>query len=325
MQASTLEKLHEGHQGIQRCRLRAQESVWWPGISSQIKDKIQRCPTCAELAINPVEPMIPSSLPDRPWQKLGADLFYYRGKNYLLVVDYYSRYPEVAELSSTTSRNVISALKSMFSRHGIPDLLHSDNGPQFSSEELNQFAESYDFELSTSSPYYPQGNGLVERMVKTIKSLFNKSEDRYLSISIDLPFDSSSLVWSESSSLLMGRQPRSTLPQINSHLTPDWSHLISFPENDMKFKEKQKQNYDSRHRVHFQNTLPESVWIKSDKRPTQGTIHSDATTPRSYWVDTPSGKLRRNRRHLTVVPPNSVSRDPIITRSKTKKGRCDRM
>ena len=326
MQASTLDKLHEGHQGIQRCRLRAQESVWWPGISSQIKDKIQRCPTCAELAINPVEPMIPSSLPDRPWQKLGADLFYYRGKNYLLVVDYYSRYPEVAELSSTTSRNVISALKSMFSRHGIPDLLHSDNGPQFSSEELNQFAKSYDFELSTSSPYYPQGNGLVERMVKTIKSLFNKSEDRYLSLLI---YRSTPLPWCglSPSSLLMGRQPRSTLPQINSHLTPDWSHLISFPENDMKFKEKQKQNYDSRHRVHFQNTLPEgtTVWIKSDKRPTQGTIHSDATTPRSYWVDTPSGKLRRNRRHLTVVPPNTVSRDPIITRSKTKKGRCDRM
>ena len=58
------------------------------------------------------------------------------------------------------------------------------------------------------------------------------------------------------STLLMGRQPRSTLPHTNSHLTPDWSHLISFPENDVKFKEKQKQNYDSRHRVDFQNTLP---------------------------------------------------------------------
>ena len=244
MQASTLDKLHEGHQGIQRCRLRAQESVWWSGISCQIKDKIQRCPTCAELAINPVEPMIPSSLPDRPWQKLGADLFYYRGKKYLLVVDYYSRYPEVTELSSTTSRNVISALKSMFSRHGIPDLLHSDNGPQFSSEELNQFAKSYDF----------------ERMVKTIKSLFNKSEDRYLSLLI---YRSTPLPWcgQSPSCLLMGRQPRSTLPQINSHLTPDWSHLISFPENDMKFKEKQKQNYDSRHRVQFQNTLPEGTTV----------------------------------------------------------------
>ena len=128
MQTSALDKLHQGHQGIQRCRLRAQQSVWWLGISSQIKEIIQRCPTCAEMAANPCEPMISSSLPERPWQKLGADLFYYKGNNYLLVVDYYSRYPEVAELSSTTSRSVITALKSMFSRHGIPDRLHSDNG-----------------------------------------------------------------------------------------------------------------------------------------------------------------------------------------------------
>ena len=326
MQTSTLDKLHQGHQGIQRCRLRAQQSVWWPGISSQIKEIIQRCPTCAEMAVNPCEPMISSSLPERPWQKLGADLFYYKGKNYLLVVDYYSRYPEVAELSSTTSRSVITALKSMFSRHGIPDLLHSDNGPQFSSEELDQFAKSYDFLLSTSSPYYPQGNGLVERMVKTIKNLFKKSDDRYLSLLI---YRSTPLPWCGLSptSLLMGRQPKSTLPQINTHLTPDWPHLISFPENDSKFKEKQRQYYDNRHRVHSQDKLSEGtpVWIKTDKQQTQGTVHSDAKTPRSYWVDTPSGNLRRNRRHLKIVPdtvvpspPPDFVRDPIMTRSKTK-------
>ena len=77
----------------------------------------------------------------------------------------------------------------MFSRHG---LLHSDNGPQFSSEELDQFAKSYDILLSTSSPYYPQGNGLVERMVKTIKNLFKKSDDRYLSLLI---YRSTPLPW----------------------------------------------------------------------------------------------------------------------------------
>ena len=188
MQTSTLDKLRQGHQGIQRCHLRAQQSVWWPGIYSQIRDKIQRCPTCAEMVVNPSEPMISSTLPERPWQKLGADLFYmyYRGKHYLLVVDYFSRYPEVAEHSSTTSCSVITALKSMFSHHGIPDLLHSDNGPQFSSEELDQFAKSYDFRLSTSSSYmyFPQGNGLVERMVKTIKRLFEKSDDHYRSLLI---------------------------------------------------------------------------------------------------------------------------------------------
>ena len=191
VQTSTLDKLHQGHQGIQRCRLRAQQSVWWPGIS-QIRDKIQRYPTCAEMAVNLCEPMISSSLPERPWQKLGADLFYYRGKNYLLVVDYFSRYPKVAELSSTTSRSVITALKFMFSHHGIPDLLHSDNGPQFSSEELDQFAKSYDFRLSTSSPYFPQENSLVEHTVKTIKCLFEKSDDHYLSLLI---YRSTPLPW----------------------------------------------------------------------------------------------------------------------------------
>ena len=156
----------------------------------------------------------------------------------------------------------------MFSRHGIPDLLQSDNGPQLSSEELNQFAKSHDFELSKINPYYPQRNGLVERIVKTIKILFNKSEDRYLSLLI---YHSTPLPWCglSLSSFLIGGQPKNTLPQINTHLTPDWSHLISFPENDFKFKEKQKHNCDSRHRVHFQSILPEgtTVLIKSDKRP----------------------------------------------------------
>ena len=188
----------------------------------------------------------------------------------------------------------------MFSRHG---LLHSDNGPQFSSEELDQFAKSYDILLSTSSPYYPQGNGLVERMVKTIKNLFKKSDDRYLSLLI---YRSTPLPWCGLSpaSLLMGRQPKSTLPQINTHLTPDWPHLISFPENDSKFKEKQRQYYNNRHRVHSQDKLSEGtpVWIKTDKQQTQGTVYSDAETPRSYWVNTPSGNLRRNRRHLKIVP-----------------------
>ena len=126
---------------------------------------------------------------------------------------------------------------------------------------------------------------------------------------------------------LMGRQPKSTLPQINTHLTPDWPHLISFPENDSKFKEKQRQYYDNRHRVHSQDKLSEGtpVWIKTDKQQTQGTVHSDAKTPRSYWVDSPSGNLRRNRRHLKIVPdtvvpspPPDFVRDPIMTRSKTK-------
>ena len=80
--------------------------------------------------------MIVSPLPDYPWQVIGTDLFELEGVTYLLVVDYFSRYPEVKQLKSTTSTAVIHALKAIFSTHGIPEIVRSDNGPQFSSQEL---------------------------------------------------------------------------------------------------------------------------------------------------------------------------------------------
>ena len=81
---------------------------------------------------------------------------------YLLLGDYYSRFIEVVKLSSTTTRCIVSAMKSMFGRHGIPEVLISDNGPQYSSDEFIEFASSYDFKHVTSSPYHLQGNGEAE-------------------------------------------------------------------------------------------------------------------------------------------------------------------
>ena len=77
---------------------------------------------------------------------------------YLIVVDYFSRYPEVVQLKSTTSSSVIKALKAMFSHHGVPSIFMSDNAPQFVSREMKEFADSYGFTLVTSSPHYPQSN-----------------------------------------------------------------------------------------------------------------------------------------------------------------------
>ena len=116
------------------------------------------------------EPMISSKLPKHPWEKIATDLFELNKQTYLLTVDYYSRYPEVIKLNSTTSTSVITAMKSVFSRNGIPNTVISDNGPQYDSVEMKQFASSYRFNHITSSPYYPQSNGLAKCMVKTIKT-----------------------------------------------------------------------------------------------------------------------------------------------------------
>ena len=93
----------------------------------------------------------------------------------LELVDYYSRFPEIRHLSSTRSANVISALTEIFACHGIPSEIVSDNGPQFSGAEFQQFAVKLGFRHITSSPRYPQGNGLVERCVQTVKAMLKKA------------------------------------------------------------------------------------------------------------------------------------------------------
>ena len=115
--------------------------------------------------------MIPTDLPDYPWQKIETDLFFMNGANYLIAVDYFSRYFEIIKLKSTTSSSVIEGLKSFFSRHGIPETVVSDNGPQYASREFAEFALSYKFQHVTSSPLFPHSNGQAERTVQTAKRL----------------------------------------------------------------------------------------------------------------------------------------------------------
>ena len=97
-------------------------------------------------------------------------------------MDYFSRYIEILQLSTTTSASIITALKTLFSRHGIPDVLVTDNGPQYASLEFSEFSKFYNFTHQISSPYHPQGNGEVERAVRTVKSLLKDCKDPHLAL-----------------------------------------------------------------------------------------------------------------------------------------------
>ena len=335
LQAETLQKIHTGHQGIVRCRLRAVTSVWWPGISKEVEAFVQKCPECMKSAPNPREPLLSTPLPKHPWERVAADLFQFNGSTYLLVVDYFSRYPEVIKLNSTTSKTVISTLKSIFSHHGVPSVLMSDNGPQFDSSYMKDFANTYGFEHVTSSPHYPQSNGLAERTVKTMKSLLEHTNDPYLAL---LSYRSTPLPWCNYSpaELLMGRRIKTDIPQITSQLTPQWHFLPDFQQKDKEFKNTQKRNYDCRHQVRPADTLPDdsSVWVTTGNSQTPGKVITNAGTPRSYLVNTPSGPVCRNRQHLKhrlsrsddntpdIPTPTSTSRDEperdrIMTRTQT--------
>ena len=135
-----LDHIHTGHQGISKYRERVRQSIWWPGLSRQLEELVKNCSTCLKCSNQRREPLIPTCLPKLPRQQVATDLFKLQSHYYLLIVDYYSRYIEVAVLTRTTAEEVIRHTKSIFSRHGIPEVVISDNGPQFSSEAYATFA-----------------------------------------------------------------------------------------------------------------------------------------------------------------------------------------
>ncbi|KAL3190288.1 hypothetical protein MRX96_019822 [Rhipicephalus microplus] len=214
-----LRRVHEGHQGIARCRASAKESLWWPEFSKDIAQAVANCQACATEHTQFSEPMIQSETTELPWQKIGIDLFEMKGAVYLAVVDYHSRYPGLALLDrGTSSKAVIQHLTSYFARHGIPQTVISDNGPQFISFTFADFARNYRFRRVTS-PRYPQANGEADRMTGTLKRLLKKAEDPYITL-LNYRKTLGPTGFSPPQ-LLMSRRLRSKVPCMPSALKPE--------------------------------------------------------------------------------------------------------
>ena len=143
LRRAMLAKIHGSHQGITKCRERARQSVLWPGIAREIDTMVRNCSECCKAQLQRAQPLIPTTLPQLPWQKVASDLFEWRQQTFLLIVDYYSRFIEIARLNGSTAEEVVTHTKSIFARHGIPETVVSDNGPQYTSELYAEFSKTY--------------------------------------------------------------------------------------------------------------------------------------------------------------------------------------
>ncbi|BES89626.1 Hypothetical Protein NTJ_02434 [Nesidiocoris tenuis] len=261
-----LSRLHIIHLGIEKCRRRARAAVWWPNLNNDVSSYIAACDICMKYSTNPIEPMIKTDFPTEAWREVGADVGYHDGKTYLLLQDYFSRYPEIVTLKSITSKAVIEACKSIFSRHGIPVVLRVDAGSQFTSKEFQQYAESWNIRINVGSPKHSRSNGLAESGEKTIKKLLKKEVDIYQGL---LAYRSAPLESGLSSAeLLMGRRIRTMIPQMN--LSSNKEKEIF--EKVARLKSRQELNFNRRHKVRDLNPLSpgEHVWIPDANQ--QGTV-----------------------------------------------------
>lgn len=245
LRARALALAHEGHLGIVGTKQHLRTKVWWPGVDKAAERHCKLCHGCQIVARpDPPEPLKPTPLPNGPWRDVAIDLLGPLPTNHsiLVVVDYFSRYYEYDVMTSTTSEKIIDSLESIFSRHGLPVTIKSDNGPQFRSEQFRLYCEENGITHNKTTPKYAQANGEVERqnasLMKRIRIAqsdgldWKKELRKYVTVYRSITHPSTNKSPAE---LLFNRKIRGKLPEL---LEANTDLEVCDRDNEQKAKSK---------------------------------------------------------------------------------------
>ena len=170
-----LQYLYQGHQGKEHCLLRARNTVFWPKMSYDIQQLIEKCMIYQEYGKSQPHIGTIQELPPFPWHTLATDLFYWKRMDFLIIADVFSKYILVRKLPNSASAAVCMELSMIVTELGLPHITRSNYGPCYNSKEFQQFLQYYSITHQTSSPNCQGSNGFLERMVGVSKKLMNKA------------------------------------------------------------------------------------------------------------------------------------------------------
>lgn len=294
--AEVLRLLHAAHGGEEKMKMRAREVMFWPGMNADISVLAKSCAACEKYKHrNSRLPMLSHEIPNLPWQVVGLDIFYHDGQSYLILVDFYSFFFEIQKLRQLTAASVKNACMTVYATHGIPAKLCTDNGPPFNSACFRSFNAQLGTTHVTSSPYYPRSNGMAERAVQEAKKLLTKCPFG------TFEFYSALMEWrnmprdeqlKSPAQRLMGRQTRTQLPVLSSHLEPRTVSPQSVRNRLSEIREKQRIFYNrtAKHLPQLHSGSPVSVYDTIRRHWSPAVVVGPAGQPRSYTLTTDSGQ-----------------------------------
>lgn len=317
LRQQVLEAIHSGHQGETKCILLARESIFWPGITNDIKNIVKNCDHCIKhQSAQPKLPIMQPELPTRPWEKLGSDIFEFKGRKYLMIIDYYSRFPVIRLLSDISAATVCNNFTSVFAEYGLPSEIVTDFGSQYTSDKFRNICHQNGIILHFSSPYHHQTNGVAERTIGTYKCMLKKAlesnQSPYTALWMyrNTPLDNKTPSPYE---LLFGRKPRTLIPSTKSNMKSKHPENDSHLEANNQRQSKQATFYNIKagndkdelknmQPVYVRNTLKE-IWEPATvlNRP------NPAQNPRTYLIEMEGKVYRRTREHLKPRLETSIT------------------
>ena len=309
LRQKALADLHEGHMGMTKTLKLAKESLYWPSMAQSIENLISSCELCNKFAkSNMKEPIIQHEIPPRAFEKVGCDVLEFCGKNYLVLVDYFSKWICCKYLSSKNSSSIISKWIEIFAEHGVPREIIADNMP-FNSNECRAFANEWDITITTSSPHYPQSNGLAEKAVGIVKNMMKKTKNSdQLCIALmnynntplgDLDLSPSQLSQNRRMRTKIVTKTESLEPRLNKNL-----------EEKFRKKNFRAKFYYNRNAIKVRDFASgDHVWLQNQNGTwTDGKIVNKLKQPRSYEILLSNGAvLRRNSKFLRLIKHSNVT------------------
>ena len=316
LRRDVLQKLHASHQGEERTKRRARQVVYWPGIDRDISNTVKSCPECQRyMPKQQKEPIIQMPAPTRVFEVVSADFFEYGGRTYLVYVDRMSGWPWVSHMGrSASAHQLVTSLRQAFASTGVPNLLLSDGGPQFTAKKTRDFLSKWEVNHQLSSPHYPQANGHAESAVKAVKRLIKKTtsggdldSDAFAEGLLELR-NSPRADGRSAAQVLLGHPLRSRVPAHHSSFAKFWQERAA--ECDKRAAEQRRreaEHYNASARQHRPLQIGQHVLMQDPRTglwDSTGTISGLSQQRRSFLVRTPSGRIYwRNRRFLRPLRP----------------------
>ena len=255
LRSAVLEILGSAHQGVVAMKMRAGNTVYWPGIGSDIESYKKNCSVCRQIQPSQVhntkfEPRIPIT----PFQSLVADYFDLGGSHYLVIADRLSGWPEIIQVKpgskETGARALCKGLSEFFARFGVPADISTDQGPEYMSQFTQDFFKAWGIVHKSSSSYFAASNGRAELAVKACKRLLRDNVKQDGSLDTDkfvramltkrnTPDNDSKLSPAE---IIMGRKLTDALPCLpsdkifinNESIHPRWREMWHMKEQALR-------------------------------------------------------------------------------------------
>jgi len=320
LREQAVELAHVGHQGILKTKRLLREKVWFPGIDQMVEDKVKTCIPCQAVTNVPKsrEPLRMTNLPSEPWKDVSVDMTgpFPSGDYMIVVIDDYSRYPEVEIVQSTSARAVIPKLDAIFARHGIPQNVKTDNGSPFNSKDFKDFAEYLGFHHRRVTPLWPEANGEVERFMRSLKKCVQTATAERLNWKQELwkflrqyratPHCTTDISPYEA---MTGRKMSTQLPDPQSSIyKPNQKMHENLRRRDEEKKLKMKEYADNRRHTKYSNLAEGDTVLVRQPRHNKLTSRYD---PRPYTVTEAKGSMLTARRGQHKITRNSSHFKPI--------------